>query len=196
MQIEGQGKNNGAINRARVNSESQLEVRSVCSSEVEHSVLSGDAFQAYTGLINLANANKTAILYIQNNDVADIMLTTATLGTNQSTGGADSAVLVEAVGNVIASDDIVLNGADVLVLNRNGGSPRSFEGIAKKGASLAAANGVASNGTLSDLTGAHTFNLTTVVPKGGAVALEVTPPAGNTSMNITATVGFHVVESV
>lgn len=196
MQIEGQGNGGGQLNRAGVNSEGQLEVRSVSSSEVEHAVVEGTAFQAYTGLINLVDASKTAILYVQNNDVADILLTTATIGTGPSTGGTSNTILVEAVGNISPTDDIVTSGTDIMILNRNGGSPRAFEGVGKKGPSLAAVSGVASTGAISDLTDAHTFNLTTVIPKGGRVALEVTPPAGNTSMDITATVGFHIVESV
>lgn len=195
MQIEGTS-NDGGLNRAKVNKEGQLNTRSISATEVEHSVAEGDAFQAYAGVITLTSDVRTAVLYIQNNDTSDMFLTSATIGSRPSTGGADNVMLVESVGNVVASDDIVQNGIDVPVINRNGGASRQFAGIAKKGPSAAAVNGVSASGVLSDFTLERQLEVTNIIPKGGSLALEVIPPAGNTGMDITVSIGFHVLEVI
>ena len=195
MQIEGQGVG-GQLNRAKVNSEGALKVRSVCATEVEHSVIEGDAFQAYTSVVTITGDTRTAIVYLQNNDQSDILITSVAVGTSPSTGGVNDEILIEAVGNVLPTDDIATNGTLIPILNRNGGASRVFDGIAKKGPSLPAVNGVATTGTLSSLTNAQTFMLTTVIPKGGALSVEVLPPAGNTEMDITISIAFHVQEEI
>ncbi len=195
MRIEGVS-NDGGLNIAKVNKEGQLKTRSVTATEIENSVASGDAFQVYTGVINLTSSAKTAVLYLQNDDVSDILVTGATIGAGLSTGGANNSVLVEAVGNTATSDDIVQNGTDVPFINRNGGAARQFVGVCRKGPSTSAVNGVPVSGALSDYTVEQQFELTNIISKGGNLAIEVTPPAGNTGMNMTITVSFHVIEAV
>jgi hypothetical protein len=195
MRIEGTSTD-GGLNIARVNKEGQLKTRSISATETEHSVDEGDAFQVYTGVLNIANDSPTAVLYIENNDTSDIIVTSATIGSGASTGGANNTVLVESVANTAASDDIVQNGTDVPFINRNGGASRQFSGVCKKGPSLAATNGVPISGELGEYTKGQQISLTNIIPKGGNLALQITPPVGNTSIDFTVVVSFHVIEVI
>lgn len=195
MRIEGTS-NDGSLNIAKVNKEGQLNVRAISATEVEHSVEEGDAFQVYTGVINIANDSQTAILYIKNDDTSDIFLTSATIGTRPSTGGADNVVLVESVAGVLPTDEIVTSGIDVPAINRNGGASRQFAGVVKKGPTASAVSGVPASGVLSDFTLERQLEVTNIIPKGGSLALEVVPPAGNTSLDMTLSVGFHILEEI
>lgn len=196
MYIQGINGAGGQINQAKVNTEGGLKIRGSVASESEHSVIEGDGFQAFTGIINMTTDVKQSVFYVQNQDTADIMLTSITVGSNISTGGADNSILLESVGNTAVSDAIVTSGTDVQSFNANGGSARQFTGLIKKGPQTSAVNGVSVNGVLADFTTGKQFNLTLIVPKGGSAAIEVTPPAGNTSMNLTIALAFHIVENI
>jgi len=196
MFIQGINGSGGQVNQAKVNTEGQLSTRSIVATETEHSIFEGDGFQAYSGVINLTSATRQSVFYIKNNDVNDIMLTSATIGTSVSTGGSDNILLVENIGNVVSTDAIVTAGADVVAYNANGGSAREFSGDVKKGPQAAAVNGLPITGVLADFTGGKTFDLTSIVPKGGSASLEVVAPAGTTSMDITIDLSFHVIENV
>lgn len=171
-----------------------LEVQAVTIAEVEDAVKEGQAYQFYTGVIAITGTDKQAVLYIKNSDVEDIMLTSVTMGSGESTGGTNTEYLIESVGNLKDTDDIVINGTDGLVTNRNGGNPRPFVGLAKVGPNTAAVDGVSVTGVLEKTNTSVTFNLTTIVPKGGSASIEITPPAGNTTINATLVLNFHVLE--
>jgi len=192
MFINGIGSK-GSVNQAGVSDDGRLSVESVSVSASDNSVMEGDTFKAYSGLVTITGAARQAILYIKNNDVGDIFLTKITIGTGSSAGGSDNAILAESVGNVVDSDPIVVSGTDGTAFNANAGSPRTFDGVIKIGATNAAVNGVAGNGAIGDFTQAQEFDLSSILQKGGSSAIEVTPPAGNTSMDITVALTFFVL---
>jgi len=191
MFINGIG-NKGSVNQAGVADE-RLLVESVSTSASDNSVMEGDNFKAYSGLVTITGTARQAILYIKNNDIGDIFLTKITIGTGISSGGVDNTILAESVGNVVDSDPIVVSGTDGTAFNANAGSPRTFDGIIKIGATNAAVNGMSGNGAVGDFTQAKEFDLSSILQKGGSSAIEVTPPAGNTSLNITVTLTFFVL---
>jgi len=196
MFIQGINGAGGQLNQAKVNTEGQLLTRSISATEIEHSIIEGDGFQSYTGVINIAGSTRQSVFYIKNNDTNDIMLTSATIGSSVSTGGSDNILLVENVGNVADSDAIVTAGTDIAAYNANGGSAREFVGDIKKGPQVASVNGVPVTGLLADFTSGKTFELTSIIPKGGSASVEVIAPTGNTSMDITIDLSFHVIETI
>lgn len=185
----------GKINQAQVDGEGRLSTRSVSENEIEHAVGEGRAFQTYTTELNISSATKVVIFYLKNNDVNDVMITSATIGTSVSTGGSDNIILIEQVGGIQPGDDIV-SATDSLVTNRNSGAPRVFVGDVKKGPSTLGGTEVAVNGTLADFTESRTFDLTARIPKGGTIGVTVKAPTSTTSMDITLTVAFHVISDI
>lgn len=187
----------GGINEQKVNSEGQAHTRATTEVEELHQSRAGEAYTVYTGRFNVVDALFHPFLYIKNNDIEDLIFTTIIVGANPSTGGADNAVLVENIGNILVTDDIVATGADLVAFNRNGGVTRPFVGVIKfKSNAVASGNEIRANGVLSDFDDAQPIPLTTIVPKGGVVALGLTCPTANTSQDITVTLSFHLNESL
>lgn len=183
----------GALRNAGLHRD-RLKTESVTTDEVLFAVKEGRAFQAYTQEIVLTGAAKLIVLYLENNDVSPILVTSATVGSGTSAGGADNGLLVEQVGNVTTADDIVQNGTDLIATNRKSGDPRAFDGVVKVGPEAVTGNEFPANGILAELTTARTFNLSAEIPVGGMTALSIRPPAANTTMTVTVTISFHVID--
>lgn len=174
--------------------EGRLDTNSVTTTDVLHAVGEGRAFQIYTLDVNFGSDLKQMMLFIENGNDKDMIVTSATIGSGASADGVDNIILLEQVGNISPADPIVTAGTDVTARNRNSGSPTPYVGDIKKGPQAVSGNEVAVNGVRGDFTGAKTFDLTAQIPKGGSLGVAITPPAGNTSMNVTITIALHVME--
>lgn len=186
---------NGSVREAGIQKD-RLKVRSVSTDEVLFAVQEGRGFQTYTAEITLNGATKQMVFFIKNNDVAPILITSATIGSSVTTGGTDNISLLEQVGNIQPADPIVVSGTDLLITNRKSGDPRPFVGDAKKGPQALGGSEVFATGLLADFTSGKTFDLSTELPKGGSSGIAVRPPAGNTSMVFTLSVSFHVINGI
>lgn len=173
----------------------RLKVRSITTDEIEAAVAGGLGFQMYSGKITITTDVQQMVFSLENNEANDIFITSGTFGTSSSTNGVDNVILIEQVGNILASDPII-SASDALVTNRNGGSPRAFDGTVKKGPAAMAGTEVETNGTLGDFTRSKTFAITAQLTKGGRIGIAVTPPAGNTNMDLTLVVIFHIVNGI
>ena len=170
----------------------KLKVRSVSTDEIEDAVSQGVGFQSYTALISLTTDAKQMVFFLKNDEDDDIFITSATLGTGASTDGTDNAVLIEQIGNIGVSDPIV-SASPALTTNRNAGKPKNFAGTATKGPAALGGSEVATNGVLGDFTRSRTFDLTAQIPKGGSIGVAITPPSGNTAIDMTLVVTFHII---
>lgn len=194
MNIEGTPRSGTNINRAGVTNEGELLVRSVSIPEESHAVNEGSGFGAYTGVINLNSDARTAVMYIRTDEEQPIIISGVTVGTGPSTGGADNTLLIEQVGNILPTDDIVANGTEVLVLNRNSGSAETFAGMVKKGPNTDFQAAVAGQGVLGDFTSSVSFDLLTELSRGSEIGLVLQAATGNTSMDVTISISFFRVE--
>lgn len=170
----------------------RLLTRSISTDEIEAAVSNGLGFQSYTAVMSFATAVKQMVFFLENNEDDDIFITSATLGTGVSAGGSDNAILIEQIGNIGVSDPIT-SATSALTTNRNAGSPKVFDGTINKGPAALGGTEVATNGVLGDFTRSRTFDLTAQLPKGGSIGVAITPPAGNTGMDMTLVVTFHIV---
>jgi hypothetical protein len=197
MRVEGLGKGNRNNNEAIVDSEGRLSVRAVTSSGDEHALNEGRRFGVYSATINLSSAARTAVFYLKNGQDEDIEVTGITISTGVS-DAATNEILIEQIGGILATDDIVVNGTDKKALNSNTGSANEFAGIVKIGAHTDFAIGSlgAATGVRGEFTTAQTFDILTQIPKGGEIGTTITPPAGNTNMNLTFTATFHIIDDL
>lgn len=187
----------GSVNQAHVNDEGELSVRATTEEEPIHRVREGEGYTIYTGRITLTTDTFRPVLYIKNNDVEDLVFTTLVVGASPSTGGANDGVLIEQLGNIAVTDDIVQTGTDLIAFNRNSGVNRPFVGDIKlKSDATPSGNEVKGNGVLSDFRGGSPISLTSIIAKGQSVAIGVTPPSGNTSQDVTVSLAFHLEESL
>lgn len=174
----------------------RIKVNSVSTSEVLFAVEEGRGFQTYTQEIVLTGTDKLMVFYFKNMDDNPILITSATIGSGVTAGGTDNGVLIEQVGNISPADDIVTAGTDIISTNRKNGDPRQFVGIIKKGPQAVSGNEFPGSGVLSDVTKGRTFDLSVEIPKGGDVGISLRPPAGNTSITVTISVSFHLIDDI
>lgn len=194
MKIEGTPRKGSNVNIAGVTNEGELLTRAISIPVESHAVTKGDGFAIYTQKITLTDANRHAVVYFKTNEDRDVIISGVTIGTSPSTGGANNALLVEQIGNILPTDDIVANGVDLLVANRNSGSAEEFAGIVKGGIYDDFAAGVAGQGVIGDFTKPLPFDLLSELSKGSQIGLVLQAPSGNTSMDVTVTMSFFRVE--
>jgi len=190
------GRDENGITRQAGIQKDRLKTRSVSTDEILFAVQEGRGFQTYTEEIILTGTAKLMVFYIKNNDVEPILVTSATIGSGVSAGGSDNGLLVEQVGNITAADPIVVSGDDIIATNRKSGDPRVFVGDIKKGPQAVSGNEFPGNGVLADFTLRETFDLSAEIPKGGTTGISIRPPAGNTSITVTVTISFHVINGL
>ncbi len=172
---------------AEVNAEKRLVTSAVTSTESDHNADKGNKFNVNTGDITITDAVKFTALYIKNNSDDPIFITAViyNLGTTAS-GSGD--VKIDVIRNPTAGD-IVTNANDCeMISNQNFGSSLTFTGDAFKGAE---GETVVSDGEISistrsaSATGRIVVSLgALVLKKGSSIAINYTPPTGNTSQTV------------
>jgi len=189
----------GTGRRAKVNLENELETRSIASSVTLHAVDEGRGFNINTGVLTLTNDTAdTAVLYIKNTDVNDMIITSATISSGTSNTGVDDKIVVKQVGNFTSASDIIANGATGVAFNRNSGkTSRVFSGVIKIGGTgRSFTDEVVGQQTMGLFTAPEQIELTTIIPVGGEVGITVDPPASNISMDFMISVNFHIKENL
>jgi len=183
---------------AKVDRENKLEVTSVSTPVEEAESLKGFSYNINTGIITLTNATKTPVLYIKNNEDYDLIIGTLIYQTGASTGGSGN-ILVDIVRNPTAGT-IVSNATAVeMNINRNFGSSRNLAVNAYKGAT---------GNTMTDGAKAFESILATatqriavstgaiIMPKGSSIGINITPPTGNTTMQVEFALACYIKEKV
>ena len=191
-------RGNSPLNETSVDTDGRLYTRTIASSESEAALAEGERFSAYTATMTIVNANRNAVLYIRNLENRDIVFTGVTVGTGTSTGGADNIIVVEQVGGIVSTDAIIVAANTSTLVNSNAGSANEFTGISFKGptADFAVGSAGAASGVRGDFTMPMEFEVLSQIPKGGEIGVVITPPAANTSMDVSITATFHLLADV
>lgn len=152
----------------------------------------GEAFHLNTGLITLTNDLETTVFYLRNNETVDLVLDSALFCLGGSTNGSgDGRVIV--VYNPTAGD-IITNANAGFQSNSNVGATRILLADLYIGAS--GETKVTGSQGPSVLVPTGTGNLpvsgpTTIIPQGRSIAINIIPPAGNTSQKIQVLFDVH-----
>ena len=145
----------------------------------------GDTYNVNTGLINLTNSSKSAVLYFENNDVRDVEISIIGFLLGNSTGGSGDMNLDVDL-NVTSGTIISTATPTQIYSNKNAGSKKSITSNAYKGFQGATASGGigAYTSLLNSATRQYAISTGLIVlPKGSNMCVYVTPQTGNTSMN-------------
>lgn len=183
-------KNGANGDTAFVDQNKRLHTETVIQDQASHASDSGieEKYNINTGDITLTDANKTTTIYSKNTGVYDMVLTALIYNLGNSAGGSGD-VKIDVLRNPTAGD-IITNANDCLVgpgvsANQNFGSTNTMTGLFYKGAT---SEGVLSDGdvTITTRSASNTGRIVVslgsmIVPKGGSIAVEYTPPTSNTS---------------
>jgi hypothetical protein len=174
--------------KLKISSQNRAQTDAVVHTSAQEAAEEGRLYQVGAGIVNLTSANESQILFLKNEGDKDLEIVNVTISSGLSTGGAAGDVFLAQ----LYVNPTSITGTDAPFVNNNLGSSRSLEGVFTAGAE----GSVLTGGTLG---GAVYFpvakfervSLYWVLPKGSSFAISITPPAGNTSLNVGCFVDIY-----
>ena len=163
-------------------------------SEIE--VERGNGYNVNTGAITLTDATPTSVLYVKTNEDKPVIITALFYMTGVSTGGSGDQIIT--VYKNPTAGSIITNAVDAEMpaVNRNFGSSKTFDGNVYKGAT---ADNDFTDGdkVIESLLNASSKRTVLavgdiVMPKGSSLGISITPPAGNTSMQVEFAISMFI----
>jgi hypothetical protein len=184
--LDGTGKNV----KAKVSTNNRLYTQSVNRSEREEESLVGEAYIIGTGFVNLTTSGTSAVLYFKNNEDVDLVITRFLVGVKKSAGGTENFV----TGIIYKNPTSMVSGTGnpLAINNVNFGSSNTVDAdseIGQQGALLA--GGSAYLATVAPTESLTSEDASTILPKGSSIGVFITPPPGNTSVDVSVGINLH-----
>lgn len=181
---------------AEVTSENKLVVDAVTHTSLEEASNKGDAYNVNTGTITLTSANKSAVLWMENTG-EDIEVHAWFYILGGSTGGSGD-ILVTVKRNPTGGT-ITTSGTSFSAVNRNFKSGKTLDVTLYKGAEgLTITGGEDLLQTIVSSAGQRVMigETAVILGRSNVIAFEITPQAGNTSMDLQFAMAVHKAEEV
>lgn len=176
--------------KLRVDQSNRVRSHAITESEQLHAIEEGDGYNVNTGLISITG--DATLLYIKNNDEADLVIDTIIIGTGQGITHSDSPYAylhTNITGGDLISDATTVDG----LLNRNGGSNNTLIGDTFKGKTGGTATGGNNAGPFQlNTTGRTVVPLNWVLRRGNSLAITTTPNISSGSANYYAAAVVYV----
>lgn len=183
----------GSGREAGVDSNNRLLASSITENIANHVTEFGGRYNINTGTINLTSANPSGVMYFKNNENYVYSINTFIIYFGASTGGSGLST-IDIYGDPTGGT-VISNAVDGdIVFNMDMGSARDFEGLFYKGAE----GNTLTGGTLgfSGFQSPGNARVLSVgqllVPKGQSLGCIITPPVGNTSMDVQFIISGYV----
>lgn len=177
--------------KLRINDQNRAEVDAVTHTSAQEAAEEGRLFQIGAGIVNLTSANESAVLFLKNEGDKPLEIVNVTISSGLSTGGAAGDVLLA---KLYTDATTITGSATAPFVNNNLGSSKTPEATYLAGAEGSAVTaGVLGGATFLPVANFERVNLYWILPRGASLAITITPPAGNTSLNIGCF--FDVYES-
>ena len=149
------------------------------SCTIHEAAEAGEALFVSSGLVTLSTACQSAILWYQNDEDRDLLITDVFFSVGSSTGGTGSATFAFRKNATGLSSCV----GDALFTNPNFGSSTVFCSTSERGEEGATVTGGCETaGFFISLDGTTELSATLVIPKGKSISVQVTPPAGNSNL--------------
>lgn len=182
---------------AKVDSRNRLATTGVNIAEKNEANKNGDAFNVNTLDVTLTSTTTSAVLYIKNNEPRSVRIPKIIYILGTSTGGSGD-FKIEVIRNP-TTGTIITTATDAgIVSNRNYGSSTTLDADVFKGTEGATVtNGTKSVSTIFASTGMRAvIDVGEIeIPKGSSLAVEITPPSGNTSLIIQIALELYLAQN-
>lgn len=166
---------------AGVDKNNRLLTQSITETIFQFTAEDGNAFFIGTPLINLTNSSESAIFYLENNEDEPLILGTFFLIAESTTGGTPNMFRV----NWYKNPTSISSGTTTVSLNQNFGSSNELDATIQYGRQGSVVSGGGLAATLSFPIGQfNQLDANLVLEKGSSFVITVTPPTGNSSMNV------------
>lgn len=183
----------GSGKEAGIDSNNRILTAAITETISNHVTEFGGRYNLNTGTINLTSANSSAVMYFKNNEDYVYSITAFILYFGPSTGGSGVSTIdiyADPTGGTIISNAV---DADI-IFNMDLGSARDLDANVYKGAEgNTLTGGVHAFSGYQAPSNARVISVgQLLVPKGESFGITVTPPTGNTSMNVQAIISGYV----
>jgi len=182
---------------ARVDGQNHLHTRAVRIPENLYASLKAELFGCSIGAVNLTNAAESAVLYLKCEDQDNpLVITHLNYYFSPSTGGSATVPVFFRMLRNISGGTILTGGTDWTLANYNFSSSIAPQATLIKGAQGLTASGgsVVVQNAIGAGYGASDVSPGIVLPNGSSMTILVTPPTGNTSMDVYVCARFMSVK--
>ena len=177
---------------AKVGIQNRLHTHSLSTEASSVATICADAFNINTGLVTLTSCCESALLYIKNNEVNPIAVTTEFINLGSSLDACCAIISLKGTLKFYLSSTtgtLISDASCAQVLNRLVGDSSLLVADVYKGSegkTLTNGNAIVIPG------GAGAIASEYIIPKGATFAISYTPPTGNVSLPLT--VGLLVIK--
>lgn len=180
--------------QGEVDSTNKFRTRSVEETFEAEASKRGDSYNINTGIINLTSSNKSAVIYLKNNESRNLIITNLFYLIGNSTSGSGD-FLISVLRNP-TSGTIVSNASSVEINeNRNFTSPKTLTVDAYKGAegyTFTDGNKIIES-IFNQVPNRSAISVGTIVlGKSNTIGIEITPATGNTSLDVEFAIACHL----
>ena len=180
----------GSKRKVKVSNANRLYAESVIRTEREEESLLGEAYIVGSGFVTLTGTSTSAVLYLKNNEDSDLVITRFLIGVKKSSGGTENFI----TGIIYQNPTSMVSGTTnpLIINNVNFGSSNTINSdseIGQQGALLA--GGSAYLATVLPTENLTSEDAATILPKGSSIGVFITPPPGNTSINVSVGINLH-----
>ena len=178
---------------AEVDAANRIQAFSTSQTNATSKAVAGDSYNINTGTINLTSANSSSLLYLKNTDTVTWTIARVFYNAEVSTGGG-GGWLAEVAANPTAGT-LLSGGTAFLPVNFNFSSAKQLISTCLKGVEGSTATGGTQAAVSTIIPASGTRVLipfdSVILEPGSSLAVVVTPPAGNTSMDIQVGVNLY-----
>lgn len=187
--LDATGKGYGS----KVDVTNRLSTRAVTEEGWVEAVIEGDHYALTSGVVTLTAATASAMMWIQNDGDAALLVDRIILNTDDSTGGTLDQFIFNIVKNATAMASG--SGNPITQVNTNWGSNKTLTLSSEIGQEAATLTGgtVVAGWRIENPTRHRVMNVRFYIPKGTSVGFLITPPASNTSMAAVVAINAHKV---
>lgn len=183
----------GTGKKAQVDGNNRITTKATTIRESEDATHLGNSFNINTGVITLTNATETPVLYVKNNEDASIHIIGTAYGFWTSTAGSPTDLQITIIRNPTAGTIVSNANAVAISSNRNYGSAKTLDADAYVGAT----GNTMTDGVEHIIFYANSASriappIDEIIPKGSSIGIKITPPAGNTSMQMYAAIVMYI----
>ena len=173
----------GGCSRSKVDNTKRLHTRSVSVTEQEEALRDGKDWNIETGYLTLTTDTASDVLYLKNTGERDLKVILYVVLAKASTGGSGD-LLVGILRNPTAGT-VVSDANEANIVNMNFGSTNEISGdvyYGGEGKTLTGHDNEVVSKTTDDTR--LLLGVKTELPKGSSVGVRITPPSGNTSIDV------------
>jgi len=183
----------GSGNQAKVDETNRIWTRAIAESPMHEAVLLEDHYLVTSGIVTLGTANKTSIIYLQNDETSDLFIDRIIVTSQKSTNGSEGYFLLSGTKNPTGMTNGT--GSSANIRNSNFGSIKTLASTSDIGQDTASTDG-GSGIFIGSFAVERTefMEQRMLLQKGSSIAFEITPPPGSTSMNVAIGINCHLVK--